>query len=101
MHDTNTPQYELVRLLKGPQGNLFTVGDPDQAIYGWRGANPVNMEHVFQDHYPDGQLLYLTTNYRSGANIIRTAEAVLAHNGLPKLHKPLVAKKPDPGHVEH
>ncbi|KAL6762987.1 P-loop containing nucleoside triphosphate hydrolase protein [Haematococcus lacustris] len=99
--DTNTPQYELVRLLKGPQGNLFTVGDPDQAIYGWRGANPVNMEHVFQDHYPDGQLLYLTTNYRSGANIIRTAEAVLAHNGLPKLHKPLVAMKPDPGHVEH
>ncbi|KAL6750853.1 P-loop containing nucleoside triphosphate hydrolase protein [Haematococcus lacustris] len=99
--DTNTPQFELLRLLKGSQGTLFVVGDPNQAIYSWRGANPENMELHFQHHYPDSSLLYLTANYRSGVNIIRAAEAVLAHNGLPNLHKPMVAMKAEPGRVEH
>ncbi|GFH26856.1 uncharacterized protein HaLaN_25075, partial [Haematococcus lacustris] len=101
LQDTNTPQFELIRLLKGSQGTLFAVGDPNQSIYGWRGANPENMELHFQHHYPDSSLLYLTANYRSGVNIIRTAEAVLAHKGLPNLHKPMVAMKAEPGRVEH
>ena len=66
--DVNTPQYALVRLLHhGPDPHmrtLFVVGDPDQAIYGWRGANAQNMEKRFLQDFKFCERVYLTNNYR-------------------------------------
>ncbi len=65
--DTNSSQYELVRLLRGPDPascSTFVVGDPDQAIYGWRGANPANMEDAFESDFKDCATVYLNCNYR-------------------------------------
>lgn len=75
--DTNAPQYELVRQLAGDQANVFVVGDPDQAIYGWRGANVVNMSKSFGTDYPGATTLHLKDNYRSTPQVLRGAEGVL------------------------
>ncbi|KAL3133778.1 hypothetical protein ABBQ32_008258 [Trebouxia sp. C0010 RCD-2024] len=75
--DTNAPQYEMVRLLAGSKANVFVVGDPDQAIYGWRGANVVNMQQSFNIDYPGAQTLQLRDNYRSTPQVLRGAEGVL------------------------
>lgn len=67
MQDTNSAQYELVRLLRGPEGSgctTFVVGDSDQAIYSWRGANPDNMDKQFMGHFPTCATLFLSCNYR-------------------------------------
>lgn len=77
--DTNAPQYELVRQLAGSQANVFVVGDPDQAIYGWRGANVINMQQSFTSDYPGAQTLHLKDNYRSTPQVLRGAEGVLTH----------------------
>ncbi|KAL3143319.1 hypothetical protein ABBQ38_002158 [Trebouxia sp. C0009 RCD-2024] len=75
--DTNAPQYEMVRLLAGSKANVFVVGDPDQAIYGWRGANVINMQQSFNTDYPGAQTLQLRDNYRSTPQVLRGAEGVL------------------------
>jgi superfamily I DNA/RNA helicase len=65
--DVNAAQYELVRLLRQgcTSGSVFVVGDPNQAIFTWRGANPANMEQAFiRDFAPNCRTLYLTENYR-------------------------------------
>lgn len=99
--DTNAAQYELVRLLRGPwDSTTFVVGDSDQAIYSWRGANPDNMDVEFVKDYPGCATLFLSCNYRSGSKIVDSAEAVLSHGGFPTLHQKLVAMKGVPGHVE-
>ena len=77
--DTNTIQYAWLRLLSGEQDNLFLVGDDDQSIYGWRGARVENIQN-FQQNYPKTRLLRLEQNYRSTANILSAANALIAHN---------------------
>lgn len=77
--DTNAIQYAFVRVLAGDTGNVFVVGDDDQAIYGWRGAKVENVQRFLQD-YPSARTIRLEQNYRSTANILGAANAVIAHN---------------------
>lgn len=77
--DTNHCQYRLIRLLAGNAGNIFAVGDPDQSIYKWRGADISNILD-FPRHYPDCAELQLNQNYRSTQNILDAANAVIANN---------------------
>ncbi|MGY0505782.1 DNA helicase II [Luteimonas sp. e5] len=77
--DTNAIQYGFVRLLAGDTGNVFVVGDDDQAIYGWRGARVENVQHFLRD-FPAARTLRLEQNYRSTANILNAANAVISHN---------------------
>ena len=77
--DTNSIQYAFVRLLAGDSGRVFVVGDDDQAIYGWRGAKVENVQRFLQD-YPNAITHKLEQNYRSSANILDAANAVIKHN---------------------
>ncbi|MGI5891619.1 MAG: ATP-dependent helicase [Bacillota bacterium] len=77
--DTNHCQYCLIKLLTGQNGNLFVVGDPDQSIYRWRGADISNILD-FEKDYPDCQTIKLVENYRSTQNILSAANSVIAHN---------------------
>jgi DNA helicase-2/ATP-dependent DNA helicase PcrA len=76
--DTNRAQYELVRLL-GAQGNVFAVGDDDQSIYGWRGAEVRNMRQ-FQSDFAGCRIVRLEENYRSSQLILDAANAAIARN---------------------
>ena len=78
--DTNTLQYAWIRVLAGNSGQVFAVGDDDQAIYGWRGARVENVQHFLRD-FPGARTLRLEQNYRSSANILAAANALIAHNG--------------------
>jgi len=77
--DTNAIQYAFVRVLAGDTGHVFVVGDDDQAIYGWRGAKVENVQRFLAD-FPGATTLRLEQNYRSSANILNAANAVIAHN---------------------
>ncbi len=77
--DTNAIQYRWLKLLAGPAGVPFVVGDDDQSIYRWRGARVENLQR-FQQDFPGTQLVRLEQNYRSTANILNAANAVIAHN---------------------
>jgi DNA helicase-2/ATP-dependent DNA helicase PcrA len=77
--DTNRVQYDLLKLLCPPPGNLCVVGDPDQSIYGFRGAEVRNILD-FDREYPTTTTVRLEQNYRSSANILRAAESVIANN---------------------
>nr|WP_269450903.1 DNA helicase II [Stenotrophomonas sp. MMGLT7] len=77
--DTNAIQYAFVRVLAGDSGHVFVVGDDDQAIYGWRGAKVENVQRFLKD-FPGAQVVRLEQNYRSSANILGAANAVIAHN---------------------
>ncbi|MGB2896110.1 MAG: UvrD-helicase domain-containing protein [Anaerolineales bacterium] len=77
--DTNTAQYSLLRLLAGKTPDLFVVGDPDQSIYRWRGADYRNV-HRFQEDYPQALTILLEQNYRSTQTILDVATAVIDPN---------------------
>jgi DNA helicase II / ATP-dependent DNA helicase PcrA len=91
--DTNKAQYEFARLLADKYRNLLVVGDPDQGIYSFRGADIQNILD-FQNDYQDAIVFRLEENYRSNARILEVANVLIAHN-TERLEKVLRAVKPD------
>lgn len=77
--DTNYAQYVWAKLLAARHRNIFVVGDPDQSIYSWRGAEPGNVKKFLRD-YPDCRVVKLEKNYRSSPQIIAAANAVIRNN---------------------
>lgn len=77
--DTNAIQYAWLRLIAGPEGHPFVVGDDDQSIYRWRGARVENLQQFRRD-YPQARLYRLEQNYRSTAAILAAANALIANN---------------------
>src|SRR5439155_19410617 len=89
--DTNRVQYDLLRLLVGAHQNGCVVGDEDQSIYRWRGAD-VSILLSFSRDFPDARIVKLERNYRSTQNILDAAGAVVANNPE-RLGKSLSAEK--------
>lgn len=81
--DTNQVQYRLIRHLSAPQDNLLVVGDDDQSIYAFRGANIANILN-FENDFPGTKVVKLEQNYRSTENILTAAQAVIEKNGSRK-----------------
>jgi len=77
--DTNALQYAWIRVLAGNSGTVFAVGDDDQSIYGWRGARVENMQQFLRD-FAGAKTIRLEQNYRSTANILEAANAIIARN---------------------
>jgi len=77
--DTNTAQYELIKLLVGVQPRFTVVGDDDQSIYAWRGAKPENMA-LLQEDFPKLKVVKLEQNYRSTSRILHAANSVITNN---------------------
>jgi DNA helicase-2/ATP-dependent DNA helicase PcrA len=74
--DTNLAQYALAKHLASVHRNIFCVGDPDQSVYSWRGADWRNV-HRFEQDFPDAQVILLEQNYRSHQNILDAAMGVI------------------------
>ena len=77
--DTNGAQYRLLKCLAGPRADFTCVGDDDQSIYAWRGADPENIARLATD-YPALHVVKLEQNYRCGKRILRAANALIGHN---------------------
>lgn len=91
--DTNDAQYRLLKVLAGPRGDFTCVGDDDQSIYAWRGANPDNLMQMARD-YPALQVIKLEQNYRCSNRVLRAANTLIANN--PHEHpKKLWSDQPD------
>jgi DNA helicase-2/ATP-dependent DNA helicase PcrA len=100
--DTNKAQFQIASLIVGDQSeagagsprgpNICVVGDPDQAIYGWRGADISNILE-FEEHYPSAKVITLGENFRSTSSILASADTLIKHNKRRK-HKPLFSSKP-------
>ncbi len=84
--DTNHVQYMLLKLLLGAHNNIAVVGDEDQSIYGWRGADIRNILE-FEKDFPGAQIIKLEQNYRSTGSILKAASAVISHNIMRKNKK--------------
>jgi ATP-dependent DNA helicase Rep len=77
--DTNDAQYRFLKGIAGDKGNFTCVGDDDQSIYAWRGANPENLSQLGKD-YPALRIVKLEQNYRCSNRVLRTANALIANN---------------------
>lgn len=77
--DTNYIQYQLVKILVGHNANIMIVGDDDQSIYSWRGANADNLQ-LFINDYPNTEIIRLEQNYRSTGSILQLANKLITHN---------------------
>ncbi len=89
--DTNTTQYELLHRLADGHKNIFVVGDSDQSIYRWRGADYRNINR-FREDYPEAQTILLEQNYRSTQLILDAAKSIIEHNKN-RVHKELFTKR--------
>jgi len=94
--DTNHAQYSLINLLAKKNKNLFVIGDPDQAIYGWRHADFRNILN-FEEDYPKAKIVKLEQNYRSTQNILDVSHEIISRN-LERKEKKLWTKNP-PGNL--
>jgi DNA helicase II / ATP-dependent DNA helicase PcrA len=81
--DTNKPQYLMAKILSEPNRNIFAVGDEDQSIYGWRGANIQNILN-FEHDFPNCKIIRLEQNYRSTQTILKAASTVVSNNRMRK-----------------
>lgn len=77
--DTNAIQYAWIRVLAGKSANVMIVGDDDQSIYGWRGAQVENLHKFLQD-FPNAETIRLEQNYRSSGNILKASNELIANN---------------------
>ncbi len=94
--DTNPSQYKLIQYLAAPQHNVVVVGDPDQAIYQFRGASPEASILSFRTMYPKGIIYRIEHNYRSTPQILEAANRLISHNETtPGFEKVLLAIQPD------
>lgn len=90
--DLNALQYQLLHVLIGPSTQICAIGDPDQAIYSFRGSKPEYFLR-FQNDFPNTTILALQTNYRSSENILKTANQLIINN-TQRLHKTLKTTQP-------
>ena len=97
--DTNRPQYLLIKQLVGDHGNLAVVGDPDQSIYKWRGADLRNILD-FETDFPEAVIVRLEQNYRSTEVILKAASTVIANNQNRK-HKTLWTDQKGGAKISH
>lgn len=95
--DTNDIQYRLIKALVNKDTHVFVVGDPDQTIYTWRGANVDIMLRFHLDYHPCQDII-LNQNYRSTKNILSTANTLIEHNKF-RIKKDLISEKGDGGNV--
>lgn len=95
--DTSLIQFEIIRILANGGESIFVVGDDDQSIYGFRGAEPANILQ-FTDTYPYAQVLYMETNYRSSKDIVDAADNFIKWN-QERYEKTAVAAKNEPGEI--
>lgn len=94
--DTNPSQYKLIQYLAAPKNNVVVVGDPDQAIYQFRGASPEASILSFRAMYPKGTIYHIEHNYRSTPQILEAANKLISHNEItPGFEKQLRPTKPD------
>ncbi|MBI2475102.1 UvrD-helicase domain-containing protein [Candidatus Uhrbacteria bacterium] len=106
--DTNTAQYEFIKMISEPNRNITVVGDDDQAIYKFRGASIENILH-FESDYPDATRVVLTRNYRSSQSILDLAHTFIQNNNPNRLEaqtervlsKKLIAHKENTGVIDH
>lgn len=97
--DTNIVQYDMIKLLAGDHASLFVVGDENQSIYGWRGANIENMADFLRD-FPKVQVKKLECNYRSTKNILNTANKLIKNNDI-LIEKTLYTQNEDGAPVKY
>ena len=97
--DTNFLQRDILYLLAGKNGNLAVVGDDDQSIYGFRGAQPSIMLN-FKKDYPAAKEIYLSTNYRSCKGIVSIADRLIQNNKM-RFKKDFIAFKKEKGQIEY